>query len=328
MSHLLRSHLTPDTSHLASSTCAIGLDVGGTKISGGVVSLPHGQVLAKRVIPTRAERDGEMVLSDSLALATELRQEACSMGSEVVGIGVGVAELVDLEGNITSGQTIRWSGLPVQDRFSEIGPAVVESDVRAAALGESLFGAGKGFRITVYVTVGTGISYSLVNGGRPFPGARGNALILSSSPLTTRCTHCGEVLKPVLEEFSSGPALVTRYNQKSSSKVVRAEEIFSVVEFDPVALEVIRTAGEALGVSVAFLVNILDPQAIVVGGGLGLAGDPYWSSFVISTREHIWAENSRNLPILKAALGNDAGLIGAAATVILRNHPELEMRAL
>jgi glucokinase len=303
------------------STCAIGLDVGGTKTSGGVVSIPSGRVLVKQVIPTKTEREGQLVLSDSLALARELVQEAAVLGRKVLGVGVGVAELVDLEGNVTSGQTIHWNGLPVQERFSEIGPAVVESDVRAAALAESLFGAGKSFPIVVYVTVGTGISYSLVNEGRPFPGARGNALILSSSPLTTRCTHCGEVLRPILEEFSSGPALVSRYNQKASNSVARAEEVLSAVELDPMAFEVVRTAGEALGVSVAFLVNTLDPQAVIVGGGLGLAGGLYWSSFVSSAREHIWAEASRNLPILKAALGTDAGLIGAAATVVLRKHP-------
>jgi glucokinase len=307
--------------NLMSSTCAIGLDVGGTKISGGVVSLPSGEVLVKRVIPTRAEREGQLVLSDALALARRLMEEASALRHEILGIGVGVAELVDLEGNVTSGQTIHWNGLPVQERFSEVGPAVVESDVRAAALAESLFGAGKSFPIVVYVTVGTGISYSLVNEGRPFTGARGNALILSSSPLTTRCIHCGQLLKPVLEEFASGPALVSRYNQKASSSVARAEEVLAAVEVDPMAVEVVRTAGEALGVSVAFLVNTLDPQAVIVGGGLGLAGGLYWSSFVSSAREHIWAEASRNLPILKAALGTDAGLVGAAATVVLRKHP-------
>jgi glucokinase len=249
-------------------------------------------------------------------------EEASALGGEVLGIGVGVAELVDLEGNVTSSQTIRWSGLSVQDQFSEIAPAVVESDVRAAALAESLFGAGRGLRIVVYVTVGTGISYSLVNEGRPFPGARGNALILSSSPLTTRCDHCGQLLKPILEEFSSGPALVNRYNQRSSTKVMRAEEIVSAVERDPVALDVIRTAGEALGVSTAFLVNTLDPEAVIVGGGLGLVGGPYWESFIQSTRAHIWADNSRGLPILKAALGADAGLIGAAAALVVRKYPE------
>ena len=82
---------------------------------------------------------------------------------------------------------------------------------------------------------------------------------------------------------------------------------------DPVAIEVVRTAGEALGNSVGYLVNVLDPEAIVVGGGLGQGGGLYWESFVRSTRAHIWAEGSRSIAILPAALGIDAGIIGAAA---------------
>jgi glucokinase len=79
------------------------------------------------------------------------------------------------------------------------------------------------------------------------------------------------------------------------------------------ARELLRHAGEALGVSVAFLINVLDPEAVIVGGGLGLAGGIYWESFVNSTREHIWSAATRELPIQTAALGIKAGLIGAAA---------------
>lgn len=94
----------------------------------------------------------------------------------------------------------------------------------------------------------------------------------------------------------------------------------------PLALEVVRSAGHALGVSVAFLVNTLDPEAVIVGGGLGLAGGLYWSSFVDSTRDHVWAETTRSLPILTANLGPDAGFIGAAAAVVCREHPKLLLK--
>jgi glucokinase len=83
---------------------------------------------------------------------------------------------------------------------------------------------------------------------------------------------------------------------------------------DPVAIQVVKSAGESLGNSAGFMVNVLDPEAIIVGGGLGLAGGLYWEAFVASTRRHIWSDTNRDLPILTAALGNDAGAIGAAAT--------------
>lgn len=302
----------------AQQVCAIGLDVGGTKIAGGVVALPSGKVLLRCVIPTEARRGGEPVLSDVLALAEGLMSEAAAMGLQMIGIGVGVAELVDLAGSVASANIIAWRGVPVQASFSRLAPAVVESDVRAAALAEAMFGAGRSFKLLAYVTVGTGISYSLVQDRRPYPGARGNALILASSPLTTICANCGAELSPVLDEIAAGPALVARYNKCStaSGKAARGEDVLAAAAAgDLAAIQVVRTAGEALGNSVGFLVNVLDPEAVIVGGGLGLAGGLYWSSFVTSTRAHIWSDTNRDLPILPAALGPDAGFIGAAATI-------------
>ena len=298
----------------ANPAYAIGLDVGGSKIAGGVVALDRGAVLARRSIATRAERGGEAVLEAALALAEALRADAGRLGLEIRAIGVGVPELVDRHGQITSGHAIAWRGAPVRERFERLGPGVVESDVRAHALAEARYGAGQPYRLFVFVTVGTGISSCLVQDGRPYAGARGNALVLASSPLTTTCATCGTTLQPVLEEFAAGPALVARYNQVAAAPAARAEDVIvSARAGDPVARQIVASAGEALGVSVGWLVNVLDPEAVIVGGGLGLAGGLYWESFVAATRAHIWADASRELPIVMAALGPDAGLVGAAA---------------
>jgi glucokinase len=82
---------------------------------------------------------------------------------------------------------------------------------------------------------------------------------------------------------------------------------------DHVARDVVRSGAASLGNSIGFLVNIIDPEAVIVGGGLGLAGGLYWETMIESSREHIWAAATRELPILPAALGTDAGLLGAAA---------------
>ena len=296
--------------------CAIGLDVGGTKIAGGVVALPSGALLARRVVPTNPRRGGEAVLADALALAEGLIEQAIEQNQTPLGIGIGVPELVSPSGEITSAHNFDWRDLPVPARFGRVAPAVIESDVRAAALAEALFGAGRAFRLFAFVTVGTGISYSLVADGRPFAGARGNALVLASGPLTSTCPACGAVSEQVLEEFAAGPAIVRRYNQLTAEGARRGEDIFAAVAVgDPAASEVVRSAGEALGNTIGFLVNVLDPEAVIVGGGLGQAGGLYWESLVNSTRAHIWAGNSRDLAILPAALGPDAGIIGAAATI-------------
>ena len=301
---------------------AIGLDIGGTKIAGGVVLWPSGEILRRAIIPTKPARGGQAVLKDTHDLAKQLHDWALREQIEVAGIGAGVAELVDRDGNVTSSCTIDWRDRPVQQRLSEIAPAQVESDVRAAGVGEAIFGAGRGHSLFVYITVGTGISYCLVQDAQPFKGAKGNAIVMASSPLSTACTHCGAKLRPVLEEFASGPAIAKRFAQDQERKPAETcEEVFRAASRgDQNAIEILTSAGEALGVSAAFLVNVLDPEMIVVGGGLGTARGLYWDAFERSCREHIFADNTRGLPIVSATLGVDAGLVGAAAVVFLHQQ--------
>src|SRR5919199_5137474 len=112
----------------------IGLDVGGTKIAGGVVAFPSGKVVRREVVQTLPERGGMAVLADTVKLAKRL-----AAGHRISAIGVGVAELVDGEGNITSAHTIAWRGIHIKEEFTRLAPTVIESDVRAAALAEAWF---------------------------------------------------------------------------------------------------------------------------------------------------------------------------------------------
>jgi glucokinase len=308
----------PEPSPTASRTCAIGLDVGGTKIAGGIVT-PDGRIFGRRVIPTLPGRGGEAVLRDAMQLSADLLTEAREAGLSPVSIGVGVGELVDLQGNITSDQTIHWRRLPVREQFSTLAPALMEADSRAAGFCEAQFGVGRPFKSLLYITVGTGIGCSLVVDGVPYAGARGSTGTLASSPMTVVCPHCGKTSRPILEEMASGPALVARYNQRSSKPATSCQEILAAVAAgNPDAVEVVRTGGEALGVTAALLVNVLDPEAVVVGGGLGSAAGLYWDSFVTAARMHIWSGTHRQLPILKASYGGDAGFVGAAMLAFRR----------
>jgi glucokinase len=298
------------------TTCAIGLDVGGTKIAAGLVT-HSGCILARRRLPTHAGRGGERVLDDVLRTARDLVAEAASLGREVLGVGVGVAELVNPDGNVTSSHTIDWRDIPARERVSAVAPTVIDSDVRTAARAEAVYGAGRAFDPFLYLTIGTGLSFCLVQGGHPYTGARGNAILLSvaakDGPDGTDARG-----RPVrlLEDLVAGPALVRRYNRRSRD-IERAEDVVAAAEAgDPQAAMIVESAGAAAGAGTAWLINALDPAAVVVGGGLGLAGGRYWSSMLSAARDHIWAENTRNLPILPAALNVDAGVIGAAAAFL------------
>lgn len=294
--------------------CYVGIDVGGTKIAGGLVTFPGGFDLAhRRVIPTHPERGGQPVLDDVLRLARELAGHAAALGQCVGGIGLGVCELVDRDGNLASSNCIQWQDLPVREQLSAVAPAVIEADVRAAALAEALLGAGNLYQNFLYVSIGTGISCCLMLGGKPYRGARGATGTMASSPLSIECEECGHISRRALEEIASGPALVVRFNALRGNAASGHDVLAAASSGDKAALQVVRSAGEALGSQVGLLVNVLDPEAVVIGGGLGLSHGPYWEQFLASTRLHIWSTLHRELPILRATTGVDAGWIGAAA---------------
>ena len=193
---------------------AIGIDVGGTKIAGGLVDLGH------RICPFAAA---------SADLAAAGRSRCCpgcagpsrraggrspALGVALAGIGVGLPQLVTPDGRVRSDHLFDWRELPAAQRLSAIAPARLESDVRAAARAEARFGAGRGHDIFCYLTIGTGLSYCLVTNGEPFAGARGYAIHFASMPQWTRCRACGAVHTATLEEIAAGPGIAAAYGAR------------------------------------------------------------------------------------------------------------------
>jgi glucokinase len=266
-------------------TLAIGIDVGGTKIAAGLVDTATGACEARLERGTRPEREASAILGDCVAMAQRL-----AAGQPGLPIGIGVCELVDRQGRTQSAQTIDWRETDVAGAFARIGPAVVESDVRAAAVAEALFGGGRGVDELLFVIVGTGISCCLVIGGHPYAGARGNAICFGAPPL---------------EDAASGLALAAAGGRE------RAEQVLA----DPSLDGVVESAAAALGAGLAWLVNALDPGMVVIGGGLGLV-DRYRDLAVQAMRPLIFAHNTRDVPVAPAQLGADAGVIGAALAAV------------
>jgi glucokinase len=305
-------------------TCAIGFDVGGTKCASGAVVLPEGRILARRLQPTDPERGGEAVLADVILSARSLAEEARQLGYEPASIGVGVAELVSLEGDVLSSAMIPWQGMPVQDKIragAEV-PAVVEADVRAAAKAEAVLGAGRHYASFLFVTVGTGISASLVVEKTPYAGARGLTGTFASSRGMMPTDDGGLLSGPPLEQFASGPALASRFTAVRRDRTYTGPEVVTLCEAgDELAQSVVGSAGEALGAAVAHLVNVLDPEAVVLGGGLGMVGGVYRKSLESALRTYVWSPRHRDMPVASAELGVEAGFIGAALTAHDRLSP-------
>lgn len=293
---------------------AIGVDVGGTKIAAGVVTFPEGLVRARRTIPTLPQRGGEAVLAGVERLASELTAEARADGHRMKGIGVGVCEIVDLTGQVASANCVAWQGLPVRERLSSIAPAVLEADVRAAARAEALFGAGREARVFLYVSIGTGIASCLVIDGQPFVGARGATGTMASGPLPGFDEAGTQMPLLALEQIASGPALVSRFNALHGNAQSGHDVLAAAAAGNANATRILRSAAGALGGSIGSLVNVLDPELVILGGGLGAGAGIYRDALIAAARRHIWWPGHRDLPIVSATTGPDAGLIGAAAT--------------
>ena len=262
----------------AAADLAHGIDVGGTKIAAGVVDPVTGAVLERRQVPTRPERGGAAVLDDCVDLAAEL-------GDGRLPVGIGLCELVDLEGRPASADTIDWRDLDVAAAIAA-PRVVIESDVRAAALAEARFGAGASSSPFLFVSVGTGASACLVVDGRPFAGAHGEAIVLGAPPV---------------ELVASGTALAR------AAGLGRAEDVLA----DPAHAPLVDEAAEALAGTLAVLANALDPSLVVLGGGLG-AALAFRARVEQQLRARLAYPRTPPLPVVSSRLGADGGLVGAA----------------
>jgi glucokinase len=264
---------------------AVGIDVGATKLAAALVDVATARTtgaIARR--PTRPDRGGDAVLADCVALARE-----AAGGDRDVPVGLGLCEVVDPDGRPRTTETIDWRTTDLAAAFAPVGPLVVESDVRAAAIAEARHGPARDF---LYVSVGSGISHCLVADGVPRVGARGSAINTGA---------------PLVETWSSGLALARGGGH------ARAEDTLA----DPATAAVVEEGAARLGAVLAVLVNALDPEAVVFGGGLGLHA-PYRDRVVAAMRPAIYDDAVRDLPVRPAVLGAEAGIVGAALAAAQR----------
>ena len=315
-------------------TVTLGLDVGGTKVAGGLVDAT-GEVLHRLSAPT--ERDGlrDPGFAVSLPLARRLLDLAAAKGLLVHGIGLGVPEYVAAGGRVTSAEVMGWDAQPAA-AFGALGlPVTVQSDVRCGALAEARHGAGRGAGSFLYVSVGTGISSTFVLDGVPWPGARGEAIALGELPVSATLAPGGP---PTLEPFASGAAILHRYlaaaerapadpdptaGEPDDEPVDRplARPIDRPVDGpgidraatqgDPLAVRVIDSSAQALAAALHSAVALLDPERVVLGGSLGTSNGR-WAHALRDGYAALTARRPGAPALVPAALGPDAGIIGAA----------------
>jgi glucokinase len=307
-----------------SGPVAIGLDAGGTKVAGIVVDAA-GAIVARQVVEMRAE-DADAAVRTIVGLARDL----IAGHPDVVAAGVGAAGMVSLDGVMRFAPNIAWSEYPLHERLSRaIGlPILVDNDANAAAWGEFRFGAGRGSNDMLLVTVGTGIGGAIVAGGRLFRGAHGFAAEIGHIIVEPGGPRCGCGNLGCWEQVASGRAigrlgvqagrdhpesLVVELAGGDPSNVTGPIVTEAAKAGDAVAVHVLAEVGRRLGEGIAGLVNVLDPDVVVVGGGAVDAGD-----LLLEPARQAYAgavegpDHRPAVAIVAAELGNDAGAVGAA----------------
>jgi glucokinase len=309
---------------------AIGVDIGGTKIAAGVVA-EDGRILDRVRVPTPPD-DELATLAALHAVVDELRDR----DPRVEAIGVGAAGLVERPGG-----NARWAPHNTYRRMElrrllheRTGlPTSVDNDGNAAAWAEARFGAGAVSDDLVLINVGTGIGGGLVLNGQLYHGEHGFAGELGHlivDPGGDRCP-CGN--RGCLEAMASGSTLGRLGREAAAADpggrlavlaggpdLVTGEVVFAAAaEGDKPALALFERVGHWLGVGIASLVTIFDPDLVVVGGGVAATGDLLLAPARASFERYVHARDHRDLPpVVPARLGADAGLVGAATLALAR----------
>lgn len=305
-----------------SRTATIGLDVGGTKVAGGLLSETN-ELLARAQRPTIVDGRRDPGLGVTRQVAQELVRLAADRGLEVDGIGAGFPEYVDRAGRLASHEVLEWTDQPM-DLLADIAPASADSDVRCAALGEGAMGAAQGSDSFAFVIVGTGLSYALVEQGQARAGARGEAIGLGELEVSKSVDPTSMLS---LERYASGEGIRERYVAATGKHAQGAADVFALAaNDDEAAADIVDSAARAIGIGVATVASILDPGAFVLGGGVSSAGE-HWRDTLQTAYLGRAAARPAPPPLLWATLGSDAGIIGAAIAHRLRTTSRQEGHA-
>lgn len=305
----------------------IGIDIGGTKVLGGIVD-DQGAVLqsARRDTP----REGGRKLTEAIAeVALELAAD-----SSISSVGLSAAGFIssDRKTVLATPNIAGWNGINLADELQAIInlPVILENDANAAAWGEFRFGAGNGSSNLLMITVGTGIGGGIIIGGQLLRGAYGVAAEIGHLRVLPEGHLCGCGERGCFEQYASGNALLRHAREAIAASPDLARNLLSLGdntisgltgaaitaaarEGDQVALAAFKTTAQWLGAGIASLSAILDPDTVVIGGGVIDAGEILLAPTRDAMERYMPFAGKHPAPkIIAAALGNNAGLVGAA----------------
>jgi glucokinase len=308
----------------------VAVDLGGTKYIAAAIG-PDGKMLSRIYCPTLSQEGPAKIISRLVESVNEAVKKAGFKLRDTGGIGVAAAGIIDINrGLITEAANLpKWHNIPLRDLLKDEFkiPVFVLNDASAAALGEHRMGAGRGMHNLIYMTVSTGIGGGMIINGELYNGTDGSAaevghmIIQVDGPLC----HCGQY--GCLEAMASGTAIARMAQErlrsgwksilspmvKKGKANITAEDVAAAAKKgDALAKGVIDDAAGYLGLGMANLVNLFNPQMIVVGGGVSALGEKLLRPARKSMKQHAFKLPAGTVHVVRSALGADSGLMGAA----------------
>lgn len=308
----------------------LAIDLGGTKIFAAIIS-SKGQVMARERCLTLADEGPEVVINRILSTIDHLLSQRNMNLSQLGGISIAAAGAIDSEkGLVTSSPHLPgWHDVPLRDIVREKYKVntFLTNDASATVLGEHYFGVGKGINNLILLTLGTGIGGGIIINGRLYSGASGSAGEIGHMTINVNGPRCSCGNTGCLEALVSGTAVakeaIRRIRQGERSSLteivegkienITAEKVSLAAQAgDSLASEVILKAATYLGIGLANLVNIFNPEMIIIGGGIAKMGDLLLNPARQVVRERAFQLSAQAVQIVPAQLGDDSGVLGAA----------------
>ena len=309
-------------------SAAIGVDVGGTTVKGGIVDM-SGQVLDRVEHPTEAHAATKTTIEVTEAAIARAQE----MGYVPVAVGIGAAGFVDVQsGAITFSPNLVYEDPELADAVAARVnlPVMVDNDANAATWGERAMGAAKGANNMAMLLVGTGLGSGFVSNGRLVRGFTGAGAEFGHTVVDPSGPRCGCGLRGCIEQFASGQAIARMGREAAaespdtsmvsfagSAEAITALDVGRAArEMDETARDVLRKSGRMLGLAMSNVVNIFDPEVIVLGGRVIEAGEPFLGPARDELARMTAEQKRRPVRLQVTALGRNAGIVGAAALAI------------
>ncbi|EET85865.1 ROK family protein [Clostridium carboxidivorans P7] len=314
------------------SKYVIGIDLGGTKISGAIADF-NGDIISKYIIPTNSHEGEKVVLERITTVIEKVIEESKVDKDKILAIGIGSPGPLDAKkGIILTTPNLPFKNFnivkPLEDKFNI--PVHLDNDANAAAIGEYVFGAGQGTNNMVFITVSTGIGGGAILNGKIYRGNTCNALEIGHTTIEKDGPKCNCGNYGCAEALASGTAIgrsakeaVERGEKTSLSSYekITAYEVFKEAEKGDAAAQKVRDkALNYLGICVANVIASFDPEMVIIGGGVSKGGNIVFQKVKEVVSKRCFKAMSENTKIVPAALGTDAGVIGAVALAIMESR--------